>query len=193
MNTVKIVCATLVIFVAGILTGAVLIRIGERGNRPWLRPVREAVTQPPTNRLAPHILAPRPDQPGPGNPGNPGNPGANRDRDFLPQLERVMILSPEQRREIAQIVLQGQERIQQLRQGIEPDLRREMQKTHEQIQKLLTPEQQEQFRELMRQRVRRNDAAPADPGRPREFREPRQPPQPRPGGAPNLPPPPPES
>jgi hypothetical protein len=188
MNTAKIVGATLVIFVAGILTGAILIRTGERGSRPWLRPGREAATPPQTNRFAPHPPGGRPVPPNPGNPGDPANPAGNRDREFLPQLERAMILAPEQRREIARIVMEGQERIRKLRQGIEPEIRREMQATHEQIQKLLTPEQQEQFRQLMRQRLRRDESAPPEAGRPRELREPRSP-QPKREGDPGYPPP----
>jgi hypothetical protein len=68
-----------------------------------------------------------------------------------------------------------------LRQGIDPEIRKEMQKTHEQIQAVLTPGQREEFLRLMKQRVqqRRNDAPNQLDRRGRETREPRNPPPPR--------------
>lgn len=197
MNVWKIVCATLVIFVAGIVTGVVLVRLGERGPRPWHRIPREVVNRPQTNLnvVTPNHLNPEAGRPQP-NGGGPNAP-ANRDREFLQLLERQIQLTPEQRGRIVEIMGAGQERIRQMRQSIEPDIRKEMQKTHEQIQALLTPEQREQFQRLMRQRLqRRNDPAnqPADRPLLREFRENRRNPPPRdlPGGEPpgNLPPPP---
>jgi hypothetical protein len=80
---------------------------------------------------------------------------------------------------------EGQERIRALRQSIDPEVRKEMQQTHEQIQALLTPEQREQFQRVMKQRLQRRNDGPAQPERrfrdqreprgPQEFREPREP------------------
>lgn len=173
MNTWKVVCATLVIFVAGIITGVVLVRIGERGNRIRPRPNPEFANRLPGNPNAVNdpAFANRPNtrvvESGPNNV-------ANRDRDFLAQLDRQISLAPEQRRQIAQLLADGQERIRKLRQGIEPDIRRELQDTHERIQKLLTSEQQEQFRQLVRQRFRRDNANPEGERRPRDMRERRE-------------------
>ncbi len=189
MNAWKIVCATLVIFIAGIVTGVVLMRLGERGPRSFLRVDRDRVQRPvlATNLPSPDTAPPR------GGPERGNPPGGNRDREFLQLLERQVPLAPEQRERIVQILSDGQERIRRLRQGIEPDIRREMQKTHEQIQALLTPEQREQFQQAMKQRIqRRGDVA--SPERPfQDFRERRRnvPPRDQPEGMdPRLPPPP---
>jgi hypothetical protein len=161
VNVWKIVCATLVIFMAGIVTGVVLVRLGEREPRPWLRSPRMVNPQPgPGNPMPPQQM--NPDRPG-GNSGGP-NSAANRDREFVQLLERQIQISPEQRAQIVKILADGQDRIRELRQNIEPEIRREMQKSREQIQALLTESQREQFRRLMPQRQpRRNDATNQPP------------------------------
>jgi hypothetical protein len=161
VNVWKIVCATLVIFMAGIVTGVVLVRLGEREPRPWLRSTRLVNPQPgPGNSMPPHQM--NPDRPG-GPAGGP-NSAANRDREFVQLLERQIQISPEQRAQIVKILADGQDRIRELRQNIEPEIRREMQKSREQIQALLTEAQREQFRRLMPQRPpRRNDATNQPP------------------------------
>ena len=175
MNVWKIVCATLVIFLAGIATGVVLVRIGERGPKPWGRgPRTEIVNRPQTNAAHNPNLPPlnnpnRPNDPPAANPGNPNS--GPMSREFVQGLERQLRLSPEQREQVNRIMAEGQERIRELRKGIDPEIRREMQKTHEQIQSLLTPEQREQFQRLMKLRSLRRNEAPTQPDR--RFREPR--------------------
>lgn len=179
MNAWKIVCATLVIFIAGIVTGAVLMRLGERGPRPWLRPANPKPTTP-------MIQSPAVNPPGPGTterqplagPSEGGGTRENRDREFVQQLDREVRLTSEQRQAIVTILADGQERIRQLRQGIEPDIRREMQNSREQIQALLTETQRAEFQRLMAQRPpRRSDATnpPAPERRLREIRDQRRP------------------
>lgn len=168
MNVWKIVCATLVIFIAGIVTGVVLVRLGERGPRPWNRPFRESVNQPhaPTN-------------PPPANPSRPNNPNANNpgnvaplNREFVPLLEHQLRLTPKQREEVEHIMKATQEHIRELRQGIEPEIRKEMQKAQEQIRGVLSTEQREQYQRLMkRQQKRDENSNPAD----RRLREPLEP------------------
>lgn len=175
MNVWKIVCATLVIFLAGIVTGVVLVRIGERGPKPWLRQQREVINRPQTNNIEPHNPPPlnnpnRPNDPQ-ASPGNPNNGPMSREFGVL--LERQLRLTPEQREQVNKLMNEGQERIRQLRQGIEPEVRKEMQKTHEQIQAVLTPEQREQFQRLMKQRIQRRNEPSAQPDR--RLREPREP------------------
>ena len=178
MNVWKIVCATLVIFIAGIVTGAVLVRIGERGPKPWVRQQREFANRPQTNNAGPFNPQPpnqlnRPNNP-PGN--NPGNPNSGpMGREFVATLERELRLTPDQREQVNKLMSEGQERIRVLRQGIDPEVRKEMQKTHEQIQALLTPEQREQFLLLMKQRMQRRNDGPNQDRRSRESRDPRGP------------------
>jgi hypothetical protein len=161
VNVWKIVCATLVIFVAGIGTGVVLVRLGEREPRPWLRSPRIVNPQSaPGHPMPPPQM--NPDRPG-GSVGGP-NSAASRDREFVQLLERQIQISPDQRAQIVKILADGQDRIRELRQNIEPEIRREMQKSREQIQALLTETQREQFRRLMPQRQpRRNDATNQPP------------------------------
>lgn len=182
MNAWKIVCATLVIFIAGIVTGVVLVRLGDRGPRPGVRQPREMTNRLPGNNLrATDPGSPtHPDRPN--NPPGPasGNPGP-MSREFVGQLERQLQLTPEQREQVSKLMSEGQERIRTLRQGIDPEVRREMQKTHEQIQAILTPEQREQFLELMKQRFQRRNDSPNQDRRlrergPQDFRDQRNPP-----------------
>ncbi len=180
MNVWKIVCATLVIFIAGIVTGVVLVRIGERGFRPGPRVQREAVNRVQTNlatgdRPLPSEKSGRPNNSPPLNSGP-------LSREFVLSLESQLRLSPAQRDQVNRLMTEGQERIRALREGIDPEIRTEMQKTHEQIQAVLTPEQREQFQRLMKQRLLRRTESPPQPDRrfrePRgapEFREPRNP------------------
>lgn len=190
MNVWKIVCATLVIFIAGIVTGTVLVRLGERGPRPWNRPFRETINQPHVPTNPPPINPIRPNNPNANNPGNltPLN------REFVPLLERQLRLTATQREEVEIIMKTTQEHIRELRQTIEPDIRKEMQKAQEQIRGVLTPEQRESYQRLMkRQQKRDENQPPADrrmrePMEPRnrpEFREPQAPPKPLPPVAPH--------
>jgi hypothetical protein len=171
VNVWKIVCATLVIFVAGIVTGVVLVRLGERDPRPWLRTPRVVHPQPGSGQGLNRPPPQHPERP-PGGSGGPNN-AANRDREFVQSLEQQIQITPEQRAQIVKILADGQERIRQLRQNIEPEIRREMQKSREQIQALLTESQREQFQRVLPQRPRRLDDTnqPAPDRRFRELRE----------------------
>jgi Spy/CpxP family protein refolding chaperone len=180
MNTWKVVCATLVIFLAGILTGATLFRIAQGGPRPWRMQSRPAVE----NR----VPAPQPTQPQHPNPAGPAqspnaapqSPGL-LSREFVQLLERRLQLSPEQRERIGKIMAEGQERVRELRTRIDPEVRKEMQQAREQIRAVLTPEQREQFEQLMKRTQRRNDRGDAvgqPERRPRDQREPQPPPPP---------------
>ncbi len=184
MNVWKIVCATLVIFIAGIVTGVVLVRLGERGPRPWNRPGRETINQPhvPTN-LPPANLV-RPNNPG----NNPGNL-APMNREFVPLLERQLRLNAKQREEVEHIMKATQEKIRDLRTSVEPEIRKEMRQAQEQIRNVLTPEQRDLYQRLMkRQQKRDENQLPAerrlrDPMEPRnrpEYREPQPPREPLP-------------
>ena len=169
MNTWKIVFATLVIFIAGIITGAALVRFAQgRGGRMNSRP------QPEIHQ--------------PNNPGHPENPNRRNDpefgnqpgqqpgllnRQFVLGLDRQLKLTPEQRDKVEKLMIEGQERIRQMRSKLEPEMRKEMHSVNEQIKTILTPEQREQFERIMKQRF---PLRPEQPGQPdRRFREPREP------------------
>ncbi len=171
MNTWKIVLATLVIFIAGIITGASLVKFAQgRGGRMNARP------QPEFNQ--------------PNNPGRPENPNRRNDpeftnrpgeqlgqppsllnRQFVLGLDRQLKLTPEQRDKVEKLMVEGQERIRQMRSNLEPEMRKEMQSVNEQIKAILTPEQRQQFERIMKQRfpMRSDQSNPPE----RRFREPR--------------------
>lgn len=181
MKIWKIVGATLVIFIAGIVTGVVLVRLGERGPKLWNRPLREAFSHVPPKSQGTNI----PPQPNPNRPINSGTgkPSA-MNREFVPILDRQLRLTSDQREQIEQIMKTAQEKIRDLRLRIEPDIRKEMQRAQEQIRAVLTEEQLEQYQRLMKRQQRRNELSPApdrrprEPKAPQEFHPPRTPPPP---------------
>lgn len=183
MNVWKIACATLVIFIAGIVTGVVLVRIGERGMRGANRPPREAMIpgHAPTNLPAANLM--RPGNPASNNPGNL----APMNREFVPLLERQLRLTAKQREEVEHIMRATQDRIRELRTSVEPEIRKEMRQAQEQIRTVLTPDQRELYQRLMkRQQKREENGSPAE-RRPREPLEPRSRPDYREPQAPTEP------
>lgn len=167
MNAWKIVLATLVIFVAGIITGAALVKFAQnRGGRMNPRP------QPEFNQ--------------PNNPGRPENPNRSNEsefgnqpgqqpsllnRQFVLGLDRQLKLTSEQRDKVEKLMAEGQERIRQMRSNLEPEMRKEMQGVNERIKSILTPEQRQQFERIMKQRFPLRSDQPNQPER--RFREPR--------------------
>jgi len=186
VNVWKVVCATLVIFVAGIITGAALVRFAELGPRPWRTQHSSAVNhgQPnphpltnPNNRAAPGQS--QFNQPLPPTPGVPAK--GLLSLEFVQLLERQLRLTPDQREQIGKIMAGGQERVRALRSSIDPGLRKELQQTREQIRAVLTPDQREQFEQMMKRSPRRIERG-EPPGQPdrseRRYREPPSPPPP---------------
>ena len=189
MNAWKIILATLVIFIAGIITGASLVKFAQnRGGGMNPRP------QPEINQ--------------PNNPGRPENPNHRNDpefgnqpgqqpgllnRQFVLGLDRQLKLTREQREKVEKLMVEGQERIRQMRSKLEPEMRKEMHSVNEQIKTILTPEQREQFERIMKQRFplraeqpNQSDRRLREPrGAQGDFREPRgeqPPPRPLEGG-----------
>jgi len=177
VNAWKIICATLVIFVAGIITGATLVRVAQ-GPRPG------RMQRPFDNRPQPNFSHPdNPTSPGEARSPGMGNPaGGLLSREFIQVLERQLRLTPEQREQVGKIMTDGQERVRELRSRIDPELRKELQQTREQIRAVLTPEQREQFEQMMKRSPRRTDRG-EDPSQPdRRFREGHEPRNPPPAG-----------
>lgn len=84
----------------------------------------------------------------------PGGPPMVASRFYAGMLERNLELSPEQRSEIDGILERSHERAQELRHEMGPRVRSLMESTTEEIEAVLSPEQQEDF-ERMRERHRR--------------------------------------
>ncbi len=148
MNTWKVILATLVIFAAGVVTGGLLVSHVERHRAKTLRAtLRQPAWRPIEPRPGTII---RPDEPGRGGPTTYLPRGLRMD--LLERLDREVRLSPEQRERIEKILAEGQERNRQLWERIQPEIRREIQQTHERIRAVLDPEQRQKFEELMKQR-----------------------------------------
>lgn len=152
MNLWKVILATLVIFTAGILTGAVVSRFA-----CWTQPhgwhVRPAddrsAAAPATNRPTTRLIMPfsRP-------------PSRAVIKDFLGRLDRELDLQPEQHRRIQKILEESQKNTKEIWEKIAPEVREEMKRSREEIRNILTAEQRKRMDELMKSPAKTN-AAPA--------------------------------
>lgn len=123
MNTWKVILATLVIFIAGIVTGAVLVR-----------------------QTA--ALYTRPARPAPARSGQ-ASPGWMR-VELLRRMQRDLDLTPEQHDQIEKILKQSQEHSRHIMEPVMPALRQEFQRTKDEFRAVLTPTQQTKFDELLK-------------------------------------------
>ena len=138
MNTWKVILATLVIFVTGVVTGGLLaIYTG-----------RSFITRPQ------HPNAARPAQ----------SAGGMR-LEFLRRMQRDLDLTPEQREHIDKILKESQERTRKIMEPVSPALRDEFQHTKEEFRQILTSEQRARFDELFKhqQRPHEGQHRPAAP------------------------------
>jgi hypothetical protein len=146
VNAWKVICATLVIFGTGVLTGGLLVSYSDRAlHHPARRPVvagnprGSAVSPAPgatrENKLPPPLPAPL-------------------KKDFIDRLDHELKLSQEQRRHIEKIITDGQECTKKIWQQVEPDMHKTLVETRAKIRAELTAGQQARFEELLRQRFR---------------------------------------
>ena len=176
MNLWKVICATLVIFITGVVTGGLLVSYADRVSQKNRRPFQHENVRLPAN--VPN--------PGPGiNPRDPArlpNPAnlPNRQRagislEFLQKLHAEIQLTPGQRERIEQIVTEGQQNNKAIWDRVAPEIRRENLETQRRIREALLPEQLARFEELMKQNRpagRRLDESLPPNSRPREQRRP---------------------
>ena len=161
MNTWKVILATLVIFVAGIVTGGVMVGFGVRTKE---RATRQFDKNRP-NREFPN--APLGMNPG-GNPNpreRPLNFPQNRQTRLLSQalvekLHKEVGLTQGQREKIEQIISEGQQRNKEIMERVTPDLRSAMMETQRKMRDILTEPQLAKFDDLMKQRPQRPQGEP---------------------------------
>lgn len=127
MSPWKVILATLVIFITGLITGAVMVNQFGAPRRDHISPTPGAAS----------LL-----------------PGPVRE-EFVRRMAIELKLTPEQREKIISIVHESQERTKLLYSLIGEDVREEMRQTREAIREQLTPEQARRFEEMLRQRERR--------------------------------------
>jgi Spy/CpxP family protein refolding chaperone len=124
VNTWKVILATLVIFVAGLVTGAVVVWHSGR------------------------VFLPSRQRPG-GHPVQQINPGGMR-IELLRRMQRELDLTPEQHAKIEKLLKESQERTRKIMEPVAPQLREELRHTREAFRTVLTPEQQQRFDQLLR-------------------------------------------
>ena len=174
MSPWKVILATLAIFIAGLITGSVMVKT-------LVRPVQSHAAAPPN----PMMLQPGPIR-----------------EEFVRRMTEELELTPEQKEKILHIVHESQERTKLLYSLIGDDVREEMRQTRNSIRQQLTADQANKFDDMLRRRQRRlqaqqmmrsedDDLPPPRfaPDGPR-FRGPNRPgPGGQPGPQPNEPPP----
>lgn len=132
MNSWKIILAALVIFGAGVMAGS-LIAMHHSLNPPDVENSSAPDNHPP------HIDIPRPplvEQP---------------NKKLLQQLNDKLKLTSDQYTNIQKIIIEGQEKNHALWTNVAPEFRAVILDTHRQIREQLTPDQQKEFEELLKQ------------------------------------------
>ena len=152
MNSWKVICATLVIFITGVVTGGLLVSYADRASQKS-RSLRQRADgrQPGNNQNLPPLTNSRELQ-------SPRLPTLIQTRlprgmslEFLQKLDAEVHLTPAQHERIEQIITDGQSRNNEILERITPELRRELAETQKRIREILTPEQHARFEELMKQ------------------------------------------
>lgn len=125
MNSWKVILATIVIFGAGVITGAFVVQFapGANGFRHQRFGSRSFEA---------------------------GSPGGMR-FEFLRRMQRDLNLTAEQREHIDKILKQSQERTRKLMEPVAPQLHQEIQRAKAEFREALTPEQQTTFDQLLKQ------------------------------------------
>ena len=185
MNTWKVILATLVIFVTGVVTGGLLVSYSDRAQQKQRRPnQRENPNRAMGSTSGPNLR----DGQRPLSLPNRLPHGLNLE--FLQKLDSELHLTSDQRERIEKIITTGQQRNKELWERIAPELRREIAESQKRIREELTAPQRVRFEELMKQRPPRKGDETAQPDRrPRDQRDLRRFAPPRDAPAPDAPPP----
>ena len=144
MNTWKVILATLVIFVAGVITGGLVISNSDK----VARLPRKAVTA----EMPKHTASATSSVPVLGRETRVLTPNFLLKKDFLSRLDCELKLKAEQHERIEKIIGEGQERIKGLCQTIDPQVQEELAETRAKIREELTPAQQCLFAEIFKRK-----------------------------------------
>jgi hypothetical protein len=128
VNTWKVILATLVIFVAGLVTGGVLVVYSGRS----------LITRPPRTNSQRASLA---------------TAGGMR-LEFLRRMQRDLDLTADQREHVDKILKESQERSRKIMEPVSPSLREEFQRTKEEFREILTADQRARFDDLFKHQQR---------------------------------------
>ena len=128
MSLWKVILATLVIYTAGLFTGAIAVRLTTNWDKPVPSPRAISGQLPP-----PYVMR----------------------EEFVRRMAEEVRLSPQQRERILKAVRESQERVKELYGLIGPEVSEEMQYVREAIRAELKPDQQHRYDEFMRKLQRR--------------------------------------
>jgi predicted transcriptional regulator len=190
VNTWKVILATLVIFVAGVVTGGLLVSYADRAQQKSRRFLPRDNVRVPANVNPSPFGSPRDPRESPQRLPNPLQNRMPRgvSMEFLQKLDAEVRLTAEQRERIEKIIAEGQLRNKELWERVAPEMRREIAETQKHIREELTPEQRVRFEELMKQprppgQRKADESMPAD----RRSRDQRRSVPPRDAPAPGSP------
>ena len=125
MNTWKVILPALVIFGAGVVTGALVVNLSNR-----IQPVAVA-TAPPVH---PNGVA--------------SITSTNQPSDLLHRMDKQLALSEDQHKKLEKVLKDSQKRSKVIRDQISPHLKEELERVRKEIMAELTPEQQKKFEAL---------------------------------------------
>jgi hypothetical protein len=131
VNAWKVIFSTLVIFIAGVVTGGLLVTHTFHEFRGDLR---QASINPNANTNRSMALGP-----------GAGNPWQMRNKELLRRMDRELDLTPEQHTNIEHTMIASAERTRNLWKPIAGLMAKETQLVHAEIRAQLTPEQAKKF------------------------------------------------
>jgi hypothetical protein len=137
VNAWKVILATVVIFLTGIVTGGLLVRYVESPFHSE-RPAR---------------------------PGQPSPSSALR-MDFLKRMNKELDLSPEQRQRIDKLLKEHQENIKKILEPVQPEIHEEVLLAKDEFLEELTPAQRARFEEKLKEQEKAKQPKPAPAPRP---------------------------
>ena len=193
MNPWRVILATLVIFVAGVVTGGLLVSYADRAQQKNRRFLPRDNVRLPANANPSPFGSPRDARESQSRLPNPLQNRVPRgvSMEFLKKLDSEVQLTAEQRERIEKIITDGQLRNKELWERVAPEMRHEMAETQKRIREELTPEQRVRFEELMKQSrpvgQRKADDTNQPERRSRDQRDGRRPIPPRDAPAPGSP------
>jgi hypothetical protein len=130
VNTWKVILATIVIFSAGVITGALVARQTASLNAP--------ARQRPTLSSRPGMIS----------------AAGDLRLEFLRRAQRELDLNQDQRERIDKIIKESQERTRKLMEPVAPELHAELQRTKDQFLQVLSPDQRTRFDKLVKRQQR---------------------------------------
>jgi hypothetical protein len=154
VNPWKVIVATIVIFVCGLVSGVLLVKTTSQNVRPAVVPDVPAPVVVASNTLA---MA----------SSNPvvvlrtnvvWAPFQAQRMALLRQMVNRLHLDPDQRERIGQIIRDSQERNKELWEQIAPQMHEEFKRVTDEIRKELDPPQERKFNQMLRENRRENRA-----------------------------------